>query len=103
MATTDAKFISTTAEEHDFVTGLVSHVPHIIASALVHLNSNHVAESDLVKDLAAGGFRDITRIASSNPFMWRDISIRKQNTILRIMREWHTQWVTSLNSLNTKT
>ena len=52
LKTTDAKFISTTAEEHDFVTGIVSHVPHIIASSLVHLNAEHVKDSPLVKTLA---------------------------------------------------
>lgn len=91
LSTTDAKFISTNAEEHDFVTGIVSHVPHIIASALVHLNANHISDSALVKTLAAGGFRDITRIACSNPIMWRDITIENKATILKLLKEWKNQ------------
>lgn len=91
LKTTDAKFISITPKEHDFVTGVVSHVPHIIASSLVHLNANHADESNLVKTLAAGGFRDITRIASGSPIMWRDITIENKNTILTILNEWKTQ------------
>ncbi len=59
------------AEQHDEIVGMVSHVPHVVASALV----NAAAQSDepAMRLLAAGGFKDITRIASSSPQVWRDI------------------------------
>lgn len=59
-----------TAEEHDFITAGVSHLPHIIASSLVNLISSLDNDAEYMKTIAAGGFRDITRIASSSPVMW---------------------------------
>lgn len=83
---TRAHIISMTADEHDHVTGIVSHVPHFVASSLVNLNAYYAPESEWIKQLAAGGFRDITRIASSNPEMWRDISIENRTHILSVMK-----------------
>ena len=58
-----------TAEEHDFITAGVSHLPHIVASALVNLVNLLDNDAQYMKMIAAGGFRDITRIASSSPVM----------------------------------
>ena len=72
-------------KEHDYITGTISHLPHIIAATLV----NYVKESDtkdeLMKRLAAGGFKDITRIASSSPTMWQHICLKNRENISQIL------------------
>jgi len=61
------------AYEHDRVTGSISHIPHIIASALVNMVKELDSSGGSMQMLAAGGFRDITRIASSSPEIWESI------------------------------
>lgn len=61
------------AHEHDRVTAGISHVPHVIASALVNMARDMDTPDKVMQMLAAGGFKDITRIASSSPEMWECI------------------------------
>ena len=70
-----------TPEEHDKVFAAVSHLPHLLAYALVDdiANKPHAA---LLFQYAASGFRDFTRIAGSSPEMWRDISLANQSALL---------------------
>lgn len=70
---------------HDFATASISHVPHIIASGLVHLVKNSDGENNYLHTLAAGGFKDITRIASSSPDLWHNICISNQAQILKVL------------------
>ncbi len=75
--------IQATPELHDYATAAISHLPHIIAYTLV----NYVRENDtpegFLGTIAAGGFKDITRIASSSPVMWQNICVENKNEILR--------------------
>ena len=70
--------------EHDRIIGLISHLPHVVAAALVNTVKDMDDPSHHCERLAAGGFRDITRIASSNPEMWKNVSLlnKKELTCL---------------------
>lgn len=72
-------------QEHDYVTGTISHLPHIIAASLVNFVRDTDTKEELMKHLAAGGFKDITRIASSSPVMWEQICISNRQNISRIL------------------
>ena len=70
---------------HDYVTAAVSHLPHIIAASLVRLVKENDSEDGIMKMIAAGGFKDITRIASSSPDMWQQICLTNTDNILRLL------------------
>jgi prephenate dehydrogenase len=71
-----------TPEDHDSVFAAVSHLPHLLAYALVDDIANH-PHAERLFQFAASGFRDFTRIAGSSPEMWRDISLANQTALLR--------------------
>jgi prephenate dehydrogenase len=82
-----AKVSRMDAEEHDAVLAAVSHLPHVLAYALV----NDVAKrnnSEQLFSFAAGGFRDFTRIASSHPEMWRDICLANRDRLLQELKQY---------------
>lgn len=85
---TKANFLVVSPSTHDLLTGVISHFPHIVAAGLVNQAKNYSKENELVTRLAAGGFRDITRIASSSPEMWRDILLHNQDVLLRLLEDW---------------
>ena len=73
-------------EHHDMVLAITSHVPHLIAYNIVgtaaHLEE--VTQSEVMK-FAAGGFRDFTRIAASDPTMWRDVFLNNKQAVLEML------------------
>ncbi|MHA6251104.1 prephenate dehydrogenase [Oceanobacillus sp. CAU 1775] len=86
-----SKFVVLKSEEHDEMTGVVSHFPHLIASSLVHQAKKWEETHAYLPKLAAGGFRDITRIASSNPLMWQDIFYHNSGKLSVLLEEWITE------------
>src|SRR3954463_10328674 len=78
---TGARITRLAAEEHDAVLAAVSHLPHVLAYALVHDIASR-GNAEQLFSYAAGGFRDFTRIASSHPEMWRDICVANRHRIL---------------------
>lgn len=74
------------AEEHDQFTAGISHVPHLIACELVHQVRKIDTKDGILKQLAAGGFKDITRIASSSPEVWEQIIISNRKNISHILK-----------------
>ena len=74
--------------EHDYATAAISHLPHIIASSLVNLVKESDSEDGLMKTMAAGGFKDITRIASSSPVMWQQICLTNTDNIKKLLEQY---------------
>ncbi|WP_251213222.1 prephenate dehydrogenase [Adlercreutzia murintestinalis] len=70
----DARVVSLPREVHDDAVAIVSHVPHMVASALMQLALAHVDESRSLLRLAAGGFKDTTRVAAGSPELWCGIA-----------------------------
>jgi prephenate dehydrogenase len=79
-----------TASGHDRVFAAVSHLPHLLAYALVHDIASRDNAAQLF-DFAAGGFRDFTRIASSHPEMWRDICLANRPALLQELDAYMAQ------------
>ncbi|MDE7298860.1 MAG: prephenate dehydrogenase [Lachnospiraceae bacterium] len=82
--------------EHDDITAAISHVPHIIAAQLVNLVREADDDKERMRMLAAGGFKDITRIAASSPDMWRSICITNAPSIRRTL----DQYIASLTEVS---
>lgn len=74
--------------EHDFAVASISHLPHMIASGLVNLVQSMDTENQIMKTIAAGGFKDITRIASASPVMWQQICLTNRENIVKTMEQY---------------
>ncbi|MBQ8281405.1 MAG: prephenate dehydrogenase/arogenate dehydrogenase family protein, partial [Lachnospiraceae bacterium] len=85
VSDTGAISIVLDGKEHDRITAAISHVPHIIAAELVNLVQDSGDDTPKMKMLAAGGFKDITRIASSSPEMWKSILLSNPEAILNTL------------------
>lgn len=95
---TGAEVETMDAEHHDKVLAATSHLPHMLAFGLVHCLEN-IDDIENVFRFAAGGFRDVTRIASSDPTMWRDICLNNQQPILDMMKRYRDELDMLYNAL----
>lgn len=82
---TGAQVLEMTAQHHDDVLAATSHLPHVLAFTLVHTLAARPDRDEVFK-YAAGGFRDFTRIASSDPRMWHDICLANRDAMLAAIR-----------------
>ncbi len=80
-----ARVIFMTPEAHDRAVSLVSHLPHLVAFSLVNLLVNEVKTQENISKLVSSGFRDMTRIASSNPRLWVEILMENREEMLEVI------------------
>lgn len=89
-------------ELHDTATGVISHIPHVISASLVHFLINHDNDKETMKTLAAGGFRDVTRTASSSVKMWEDICLANNEIICKLLDDYINELKDIKNTLESK-
>lgn len=77
-----ARVVALPREDHDEAVAVVSHVPHIVASSLVQLASRHADDQQALMRLAAGGFKDSTRIAAGSPELWCGIAFDNKDALV---------------------
>ena len=87
-----------TCSQHDYVTAAISHLPHVVAASLVNLIKASDSSDGIMKLIAAGGFKDITRIASSSPVMWQQICLTNGENISSLLG----RCIDSLNRIKTE-
>jgi prephenate dehydrogenase len=75
-------------EKHDRVLAAISHLPHMVAYALVNAVGAYDRYQENILEYSAGGFRDFTRIASSDPTMWRDIALTNREALVEMMGQF---------------
>ena len=75
-------------QEHDMAVAAISHLPHIVASSLVNLVHDSDSQDGIMKQIAAGGFKDITRIASASPEMWEQICMTNTPNISDMLKRY---------------
>jgi len=85
-----AEVVNMSVEHHDAVLAATSHLPHLLAYALVDMLAR-LDDSREIFAYAAGGFRDFTRIASSDPVMWRDISLANRDAIVNMLKKYRAE------------
>lgn len=91
VESTGARVVEMSPREHDHNVAVVSHLPHLVATALVNTLNDMPGCRSMIP-LAAGGFRDTTRIAAGSPVMWRDILASNRRRILKVMQCFRSQW-----------
>ena len=76
-------------KDHDYVLSLTSHIPHAVAYSIVKtaINNDDKFKNDIIQ-YSAGGLRDFTRIAASDPIMWKDIFIDNSENILKVLNNF---------------
>ncbi|GMR16491.1 MAG: hypothetical protein BMS9Abin31_0828 [Gammaproteobacteria bacterium] len=82
-----AEVVETSIEHHDEVLAATSHLPHMLAYSLVDTLAKMDAKNEIF-DFAAGGFRDFTRIASSDPDMWHDICLANSDALVKMIKKF---------------
>lgn len=87
-------------EKHDFATAAISHVPHLIAASLVKMVKDNDYDDGFMKMIAAGGFKDITRIASSSPRMWESICKNNPINVNKLLSVYISELQKIENSIN---
>ena len=77
-----------THQEHDYITAAISHVPHIVSASLVNMVHDLDGNEEYMRMIAAGGFKDITRISSSAPTMWQEICLANSDEICTVLESY---------------
>ncbi len=83
-----SKPITVDPDTHDFIVAAISHVPHMAAYTLVKLVKDEDTPEEYMRFTAAGGFKDITRVASSDPTMWQQICMTNKDNIVKLMDKY---------------
>jgi len=90
------------AAAHDHVVAVISHLPHMLASTLCTFAASESERNKMIQVLAAGGFKDITRIASSNPDMWTEIALDSRVELVPVMRKYVKEVEKLIDSIEAK-